>query len=84
MKNEKNLANVSSENLKNKTLHEGRKILYPDIEIQLVQFIGSRSDLDPDPRIQIHFHNPIYRIQQKTNKADKHLEAIIEIILNRS
>lgn len=36
MRNEKNLANVSSENLKNKTLHKGRKILYPEIEIQLV------------------------------------------------
>ena len=46
MRNEKNLANASSENLKNKTLHKGRKIIYPDIEIQLVQFIGSRSDLD--------------------------------------
>lgn len=39
MRNEKNLAQVSSENLKNKTLHKPRKILYPDIEIQLVQFI---------------------------------------------
>lgn len=45
MRNEKNLANVSSENLKNKTLHKDRKILYPDIEIQLIHFIEFKRKL---------------------------------------
>ena len=32
MRNKKNLTKISTENPKNKTLHKGRKILYPDIE----------------------------------------------------
>ena len=38
MKNEKKYLNVPSNKLNNTTLHKGRKLLYPDVEIKLIQF----------------------------------------------
>ena len=39
MKNEKKYLNVSSNKLTNTTLHKGLKLLYPEVEIKLIQFI---------------------------------------------
>ena len=39
IKNESNFLNVSSSNLQEKTLHKGGKLILPEVELKLIQFI---------------------------------------------